>query len=156
MKLVRILMLGLGLAVFAGVASPEPVIAQFGAFDCWDCQWGHFPDSGCVNCTIGQSGLGAEGCATPRCLTCDLLGDDCMVTAMLDGRAAPIEQFESPVYTAPIELQALNAAYGSTDPIAPRRRAGEIKRSCDGGIISKSYTVAEVDAIRKETAQLRL
>ncbi|WP_419163212.1 hypothetical protein [Candidatus Palauibacter sp.] len=93
---------------------------------------------------------------TPFCNLCDLSGEDCHVFSMLDGRAAPIEQFESPVYTAPIELQALNAAYGSTDPIAPRRRAGEIKRSCDGGIISKSYTVAEVDAIQKETAQLRL
>ncbi|WP_423927552.1 hypothetical protein [Candidatus Palauibacter sp.] len=151
MKLARILMLGLGLAVFAGVASPEPVIAQ-----CWDCQWGHFPDSDCANCVAGQSGIGAKGCATPVCNLCDLSGDDCMVFSMLDGRAAPIEQFESPVHMAPIELQALSAAYGSTDPNAPRRRAGEIRRSCAGGIISKSYTVAEVNAIRKETAQLRL
>ncbi len=151
MKIVRILMMGLGLAIFAGVASAEPVGAQ-----CWDCQYGHFPDSPCANCTAGQSGFGWENCGTPACGDCRLGGRPCMVFGMLDGRAAPDEQLESPVYTAPTELQALSAAYGSTDPIEARRRAGEIRRSCDGGIISRTYTVAEVNAIRRETAQLRL
>ena len=154
MKLARILMLSLGLAVFAVAASAEPVVAQ-----CWDCQFGHFPGSNCANCVAGQSGLGVEECSTPACRHCNLEGNLCVVVSMLDGRDAPagaLEQFESPVYTATIELHALGAAYGSVDFLATPRRAGEIRRSCDGGIISKRYAPAAVSAIRSETAQLRL
>ncbi len=157
MKLARILMLGLGLAVFAGVASAEPAAAQ-----CWDCQYGNLPDQDgnlCANCTADQSGLGMENCSTPECTQCHLGGRLCMVFSMLDGRAvpvAPVEQSEVPVSVASGELQAFTALYGSPAPVLASRRSSEVSRSCDGSIISRRYTATQVSTLRGETAQLRL
>ena len=153
MKLARILMLGLSLAVLAEAVSVEPVSAQ-----CWDCQYGALSDENgnkCAHCVAGQQGLGAEYCATPRCTTCRVGGPRCVVTVMLDGRAAPavpMEQFEA----TSTEPQAASVARGSANPIAFPRQASEIKRSCDGGIITKWYAPAKVSGIRSETAKLQL
>lgn len=156
MKRTRILMLALGLALFAGAAFAEPADAQ-----CYDCQWGYLTDEDgnrCFNCTIGQAGFGVRECSTPECMDCDV-GDDpeiCLIFGMLDGRAAPTGQFELPRSGTPVELLTLNAPDGATGPVAPVRRTSEIRRSCDGSILEIWYTPAEVSAIRSETAQLRL
>lgn len=153
MKLARILMLSLGLAAFAGVASAEPAAAQ-----CWDCNFGYLSDEDgnkCAHCVAGQQGLGRDYCATPRCQTCRVGGPRCTVTVMLDGRAAPAvptERFEA----TSTEPQAAGVARGSTSPIAFPRQASETRRSCDGGIITKWYAPAKVSGIRGETAKLHL
>lgn len=150
MKFTRTLMLSLGLAVATGAASAEPAVAQ-----CWDCQWGHLRDSEgdlCYNCTAGQTGVGVTECSTPACNRCYIDGDTCFVIVMLDGRTAPAE----PIPVTTLDPQAFSAVYGSTWPIAHPRRAGETKRSCDGGILTKSYAATDENVIRSKMAQLRL
>ena len=156
MKRTRILMLGLGFAILAGIASAEPAVAQ-----CWDCIPGPGPisDPGrrCVFCEADDWGLGALECTTPECTRCTLGGGFCKVLGgvMLDGRVSPPEPLESPATkwsagaSGALVLAIDGGATGT--PEWP-----ETRRSCDGGIISTPYSADEVSAVRTATAQLRL
>ena len=156
MKLARILMLGLGLAIFAGAASAEPAVAQ-----CWDCIQGPGDDehSYCEYCSNGQWGLGVESCATPACQDCDLSGYVCEVYMMLDGRVAPKGPPESPLLGAPgeaIGLPAFSASNASAGPVSTPSDFHETTRSCDGEIISRWYSASEVLARRSATSKLMI
>ena len=160
MKLTRILMLGLGLAVFAGAASAEPAVAQ-----CWDCIPG--PGDGshqeCWYCSADRPGAGSTDCATPYCQACVTFpGGPCFtpILVMLDGRTA------RPTGPEPDRLDTLAETLGtsavawpaasSANLVAEGESAADTRRSCDGGIISRWYSPQRAHAVRDAMGRLRL
>lgn len=161
MKRTRTLFLGLGLALLAGVSFTDSAAAQ-----CQGCGVvvERDEDGNIFTWTHCRHGLesGHDSCTTPEINRCELSGGGCSMelAVMLDGRAAPRQ---SPEYSPSQVLLAVGApttffaSYVSLDdPPSGFRDPGETRRSCDGGIVSRSYLPGETSAIRSATAQLRL
>lgn len=165
MKLARILMLSLGLAVVAGAAFAEPADAQFvpgtGLSGCWDCIDG--PGDGelssCYYCSAMAIGMGNTDCSTPECRDCWLPGDWCFVFLVLDGRVAPAEGRQVVLADAAAgkAIPTVSTVHRPlADSLSGQWVDATVTRSCDGGIISKSYSAAEVLVVRGATARLQL
>lgn len=165
MKRTRVLMLGLGLALFAAAMSAEPAVAQFvpstGLSGCWDCTDGPGDDerASCYYCSAMDIGMGNTDCATPECHDCWLPGDWCLVFLVLDGRVAPVERRQVVLADAGAG-RAIPTVSTVHKPFASSSKGqwvdATVTRSCDGGIISKSYSAVEVLVARGATARLRL
>lgn len=160
MKLARILMLSLGLAVFAVAASAEPAAAQ-----CWDCIPGPGNDDHqeCWYCSADRPGTGSTHCATPYCQACVTFpGRDCFtpILTMLDGRTVPSPAVESDRRRVPTKQADLSAVAWAVGPSANLVALGEsivdTRRSCDSGIISRRYSSVRTRTIRDATARLSL
>ncbi|WP_419161134.1 hypothetical protein [Candidatus Palauibacter sp.] len=153
MKATRIFLLGFVAAIFAMALTFEHAAAQ-----CWTCTGGFMLVDDdwkwCGVCTGGDEG--AKNCGMSSCNGCWALGP-CSVQLSLDGRSAAPEVPEPPSFDQPGGAAAFVATFASADrgPVPPSN-ARQTRRSCDGGIISKWYSVSAVRAARGATAQLRL
>ncbi len=159
MKRMRTVFLGLGLALLAGLSLSDSAAAQ-----CSGCGVvveldRHGDISTWTHCRLGLAS-GHDSCATPNRYTCDM-GESCSteLAVMLDGRAAPADSREYPAREVLVDVgapTAFSAAYASLNPPSEFRDSAETRRTCDDGIISRSYSRSETSAIRSATAQLRL
>ncbi|WP_419862008.1 hypothetical protein [Candidatus Palauibacter sp.] len=159
MKMMRTVFLGLGLALVAGVSFADHAAAQ-----CSGCGVSVERDEDgniftWTYCTFGLES-GSDSCSTPAPTECDL-GGACPaeIAVMLDGRAAPRQSPEYAALEALVDVgvpTAFSASYASLAPPSGFQDSAKTRRSCDGGIVSKSYLQSETSAIRSATAQLRV
>ena len=163
MKRARILMLGLGLAILAGAAAAEPAVAQ-----CFWCTSGPGPADGSepeCNFCVRNAPWGLDDyCTTPVCDHCEVGGQRCLGgVVMLDGRLRPDDADGEETSRHPHQTVARTVlAVHRLDSDVPYAeiarddmvRASTTRRRCDGGIIARQYSAAEIQAIRQGTIYL--
>ncbi len=152
MKATRILLLGFTAALLATAVTVEPAAAQ-----CWSCGWGGMlvdkKPTICRICTGDKQGY--QACGTPTCGSCFNLGA-CSVELSLDGRSAAPETPSTPTFEESGEERVIEATFASAERGTVALGGPRTRRSCDGGIVSRSYSASAVRAARQATEHLRL
>ena len=151
MKANRIFLLGFAAAVVGLALTFEAAEAQ-----CWTCgEAGMFLDGEWVTCDYCSGDVqGAAYCGVSECKGCWALGP-CQPIFTLDGRsiAPEAEAAGSDDLGAEGELLATFASM-NIPPVLPGNT--QLRRSCDGGIISRWYSTNDLRAARDATAHLWL